>query len=122
MLVRLDQLPGIERSFANRSGTLLRLSVSAAGDVANVVDAASELLDAEYGGSTQLSGAAFATALKGEEWRDHSRIGELSSIEMRILVGRGLLALLVIGSIVLTIVWLRRRAVHTSGSGYTARR
>ena len=115
MLVRLDQLPGIERSFANRSGTLLRLSVSSAGDVANVVDAASELLDAEYGGSTQLSGAAFATALKGEEWRDHSRIGELSSIEMRILVGRGLFALLVVGSIiVLPIVWLRRRAVCTS--------
>ncbi len=110
MLARLDQIPDIDKSFANRSGTLLRLSLVASADATNAARSVSEVLQAEYGGSTQLSGVALTTAIDGEEWRDGTRIHELSMIERQLLVSRGLISLLVLAGIVMVPIWLRRRA------------
>jgi hypothetical protein len=103
VLARLDRLDGVERSYANRTGTLIRLTLRPGADADRVTADAAKTLgeeDVERLGETP----------DGEEWRDVSHIRELSAIERRTLLLRALLVLALAGAAVgLAVVWWRRR-------------
>lgn len=84
-LARLDKLEGVERSFANRTGTMARVTVSAAADREKVAGKVSKFLSDNERAPTRLSGDELARALGKEEWREAKRIAELSAIEFRTL-------------------------------------
>ena len=111
MLVRLDELIEVERSFSNHTGTLLRIVPTAGVDLGKVTEAVSNVLEAEYRNPVALSGGDLPSALSDEQWRDSSRIGELTSIEIRTLILRGLgyYGLPVIAVLSIGIVWWRRK-------------
>ena len=90
MLARLDQIDGVERSYANRSGTLIRLSVAPAADPERVAREVPEVLADEGRGASRLAGSELEQALEGEEWRHAGRVRELSQIEFRTLALRPL--------------------------------
>ena len=90
MLARLDRIDGVERSYADGTGTLLRLSVAASADPDKVASEAVGVLGEERTPS-RLAGKELDEALAQTEWRDASRVRELSAIEFRTLVGRRLL-------------------------------
>ena len=110
MLVRLDELADVERSFSNHTGTLLRITPSPNVELTAVTNAVASVLEAEYRSPVSLSGEELAIVLRDEEWRDASRIGELTSIEIRMLALRGLayVAPVLIG-LSMAVVWWRRK-------------
>jgi hypothetical protein len=119
VLARLDRLDGVERSFVNHTGTLLRLSLRPDGDADRVAEEAGRVLTDEADGvsATRLDVAVAGPALRDEEWRDRERVGELSVIEARTLIVRGLVALgLVAALLSLGVAWWRRRARSRSSS------
>ncbi len=83
MLERLDKLDGVTASSANHTGTMIRVSVSAAADREKLAAEARTVLSAGSKKPTRLDGEEFTKALRGEKWRDLGRIGELSAIEFR---------------------------------------
>ena len=111
MLARLGGVDGVERSYVNRAGTLLRLAVAPGADPDAVAASATQALGDEAGGLTaeRLPGPAAAAALAGEEWRDRGRVAELSALEWR---SRALPPLLALGTAMLALglgLWLWRR-------------
>jgi hypothetical protein len=100
VLARLDQIDGVERSSANRTGTLIRISVAPAADPGPVAGQVLEVLADEGRGTRRLGGSELDQALEREEWRDAGRVRELSQIEFCTLALRplpwlaGLLAVL----------------------------
>lgn len=110
MLVRLQQIDGVERSFTDRSGTLIRLSLSTTADLESVTHAAVQELDTQNGSPVQISRDEAASILRGQEWRDASQMGELTAIEIRTLALRALVIVGAIGfGVGLCLVWRRRR-------------
>ena len=113
MLARLDKVVGTDRSFVNYSGTLIRVSLRAEADLEKVLDDVARVLndEAEDGSVMRLPAADATRALQGEEWRDITRVRELTAIESRTLIVRGALVLLaIVGSVGTWIAWRRRRA------------
>lgn len=84
-LAALDKLEGVERSFANRTGTMVRVTVAAAADREKVAGEVSKLLAGNKRGPVRLGGDELERALDKEEWRETKRIAELSAIEFRTL-------------------------------------
>ena len=82
MLERLDKIDGVEASAANHTGTLIRISVKPGANREKVAEAIQKDLTAGEGNPTRLAGEELAKALK-EEWRDITRIGQLSAFEFR---------------------------------------
>ena len=120
MLVRLDELTEVEQSFSNHTGTLLRIAPAAGIDLPTVTEAVTKVLEAESRSPVALSGDSLTAALADEMWRDSSRIGELTSIEIRTLVLRGLgyyvLPVLFVVSVGI-VCWRRKRALRRSEVG-----
>ncbi|MCI0465208.1 MAG: hypothetical protein L0Z62_50440 [Gemmataceae bacterium] len=115
MLARLDQVAGVERSLANSTGTLIWLVHRSGADPEQVAEEARRVLDEETyaGGAVRLSADESAEAVQAEEWRDLTRIGELSVIEARTLGLRAALALAaVLGALGTWIAWRRRKAAR----------
>ncbi len=84
-LAALDKLDGVERSFANRTGTMIRVAVAAAADRNTVAEAVLKALTDEDRKAVRLAGDELKRALDREEWRGAGRIGELSAIEFHTL-------------------------------------
>jgi hypothetical protein len=82
-LERLDKIDGVEASSANHTGTLIRISVKARADGEQVAAAVQKDLTASKGNPTRLVGEELRKTLQDEEWRDITRIGQLSAIEFR---------------------------------------
>lgn len=83
VLAGLDKLEGVERSLANRTGTMIR--VTAAVDQEKVAGQVAKYLADSKRTPVRLVGDQLRRALDNEEWRDARRIAELSGIEFRTL-------------------------------------
>ena len=83
MLERLDKIDGVEASAANHNGTMIRITVKAWADKEKVAEAVQKDLAAGKGNPARVTGDGLAKALKDEEWRDITRIGQLSATEFR---------------------------------------
>jgi hypothetical protein len=82
VLARLNKIDGVERSFSNRTGTLLRIAVAPSADRDKVAAAVREDLTRDNRKPVLLTGAELKEALEKEEWH---LPGELSAIEFRTL-------------------------------------
>lgn len=84
-LARLDKLEGVESSFANRTGTMIRVTVAAVAERDKVAAAVSKYLVGHKRAPVRLVGKELQSAIDKEEWRETRRIAELSGIEFRTL-------------------------------------
>jgi hypothetical protein len=85
VLARLDQIEGVEKSFANRTGTMLRVSLAPSADRDKVAEAIRGIMTRENRKPVFLAGNELEQALVKEEWGSP---GELSAIEFRTLALR----------------------------------
>ena len=85
MLAQLDKIPGVEHSYVNVTGDMVRISVAAAADRDQIAKQVLKVLADGARSPVRLTGADLAQALKQEEWRRSDRVGELSLIEYRTL-------------------------------------
>jgi len=126
VLARLGQIDGVEGSYANESGTLIRLSLRPGADPERVATEARRILSEQVEDRTavRLDGAAAGAALRREEWRDQRRVAqglaaETQAAEVRTSEGnrlRGvLLALLLAG--IAVVLWLLRRHRQAAAAG-----
>jgi hypothetical protein len=78
VLARLNEVSGVEGSFANQSGTLIRLSLRPGADPKRVAVEASRVLREQTGDrvGVRLEEGATAAALQREDWRDEGRVAE----------------------------------------------
>jgi hypothetical protein len=83
VLASLDRLDGVQASSTNYSGTLIRVSVTAATDRDKVAQAVRKVL--ADNNPVALGSAELKAALAKEQWRQAGRVGELSAIEFRTL-------------------------------------
>jgi hypothetical protein len=90
VLARLDKIDGVEKSLANQSGTMIRVSAKSVETRDTVAEEATKLLTEEKREPVRLAGEQFDRALKTEQWRETGRVSELSAIEFRTLIGRRL--------------------------------
>jgi hypothetical protein len=83
LLARLDQINGVESSFANGSGTLIRLSLRPGANPESIAREVRRVLTEQVEDRTpvQLGPKAIATALQQEEWRDKTQVAELARTE-----------------------------------------
>jgi hypothetical protein len=84
-LAALDKLEGVEQSFANRTGTMIRVTIAASAERGKVAGAVSKYLAEKKRAPVQLAGDELKHALDKEEWRGTRRIAELTAIEFRTL-------------------------------------
>jgi hypothetical protein len=80
VLARLDKIEGVEKNSANRTGTMLRVSVVLLADRDKVADAVRQMLAKDNRNPVLLAGDEFKEALVKEEWGSP---GDLSAIEFR---------------------------------------
>jgi hypothetical protein len=85
VLARLNKIEGVEKSFANRTGTMLRICVAPSADRDKVVTAVRADLTEDNRKPVSLMGDEFKDALVKEKW---SSPGDLSAIEFRTLALR----------------------------------
>jgi hypothetical protein len=85
VLARLNQVNGVEYSFTNESGTLIRLSLRPRTDPGRVTAEASRALREQVGDrvGVQLGRREATAALQREEWRNESRVTESWAVGMR---------------------------------------
>jgi len=117
VLARLDHIEGVERSFANRSGNLVRLSLRPGADPDKVAGDATQILSGQAKDRVpvRLSAAELSEVLQKEEWRDEGRVRELSAIERRTLIARALLPLgLGAAAVGCGVFWWRRRKLRAA--------
>jgi hypothetical protein len=82
VLARLNKIAGVEKSFSNRTGTMIRISVASSADREKVAAAVSEDLTKDSRKPVLLAGNELQAALAKEQWYTP---GELSAIEFRTL-------------------------------------
>lgn len=82
VLARLNKIEGVEKSFANRTGTMLRICVAPSAERDKVVTEVREDLTEDNRKPVSLMGDEFKEALVKEKW---SSPGDLSAIEFRTL-------------------------------------
>jgi hypothetical protein len=115
VLARLDQIDGVESSYANGSATMIRLSLRPGADPGKVARAVQRVLSEQVEDrvSVQLGGGVAAVALRREEWRDKSQVAEFAATETGTFPRRapGLLAMLLLGcaAVGLSLIWWHRR-------------
>jgi hypothetical protein len=85
VLARLGKVQGVERCLANRTGTLIRVTVAPTAERDKVAEEVLKVLAAANREPVRLTGAELRKALAGEEWRPPD---ELSAIEFRTLAVR----------------------------------
>lgn len=89
MLVRLDNIVGVAESFANYTGTMLKVELEE-GPSDSVVEAIRDELAKANRKPTLLDGADFETALHNERWQNAAGVRFLTSIEYMTFTGRWL--------------------------------
>jgi len=115
VLARLDQIDGVESSYANESGTLIRLALRPNANLTRVTGAVRRVLSEQVEDrvAMQLSGQVAAVALQRQEWRDKTKVAELAATEMGTSARRApwLLAVLLLGwvAVGLGLLWWRYR-------------
>ena len=113
MLVRLDQISGVDRSFSNHSGTLLKVELD--GNVPAAVDAIENELKTAGRKPQLLSEPDYKAALSDETWRSASGVRILSLIEYGTFAARWLKQPLVfITVLALGAYFVRRRFSKTA--------
>jgi hypothetical protein len=85
VLALLDKIPGVERSFANHTGTMVRVSVAGSADPEKIAEQVARVLTEGKRNPTRLTGEEVKEALGKQQWREGERVGELSAIEFRTL-------------------------------------
>jgi hypothetical protein len=116
VLARLEQIDGVECSFADESGTLIRLSLRPGADPGKVAGAVRRVLSEQAGDyvPVPLDGGAAAAALQREEWRDKSQVAEFAATERGTSARRApaVLAALLLGcaAVGLGLLWWRHRS------------
>jgi len=120
VLARLDQIDGVESSYANESGTLIRLALRPNANLTRVTGAVRRVLSEQVEDrvTMQLSGQVAAVALQRQEWRDKTKVAELAATEMGTSARRApwLLAVLLLGwvAVGLGLLWWRYRRKSTA--------
>jgi hypothetical protein len=84
LLASLDKIDGVQASFANFTGSMIRVSVNRADDRERVAELARRAVAAND--PVALSGEELDLALTNQQWRESSQVGELSAIEFRTIV------------------------------------
>ena len=81
MLARLDQIDGVESSFTNGPGTLIRLSLRPGADAKKVALAVRRVVSEQIQDrvAVQLDRGASAATLQPEEWRNKSQVAEFTA-------------------------------------------
>ena len=81
MLARLNQVNGVGSSYANESGSLIRVSLRPGADPARVAAEAGRVLREQAGDrvADRLGERATTAALQKEQWRDASQVAENSA-------------------------------------------
>jgi hypothetical protein len=76
VLAHLDQIDGVEGSFANESGTLILLALQPTADAGKVAGAVRRVLTQQVRDRVpvRVGGGAAVHALEGQEWRDKSQV------------------------------------------------
>jgi hypothetical protein len=88
VLAQLDKILGVERTYANHTGDMVRVAVASAADPETVAEAVAKILTQEKRNPIRVRDAEFKQALDQEQWRAAERVGELSLIEYRTLAVR----------------------------------
>jgi hypothetical protein len=120
VLARLDQIDGVESSYANGSGTLIRLALRPNANLTRVAGAVRRVLNEQVEDRVpvQLSGGVAAVAIQREEWHDKRQVAELAATEMGTSARRApwLLAVLLLGwlAVGLGLLWWRHRRKSTA--------
>jgi hypothetical protein len=83
VLEQLDTIDGVEASWANHTGSMLRITVRAGTDREKVAAVVQDRLAVENHNVVSLVGGELDTALAREYWRTKEQIGELTAIEFR---------------------------------------
>jgi hypothetical protein len=115
VLARLDQIGGVDCSFANGSGTLIRLSLRPGADPAKVTGTVRRVLSEQLSDRVPvpLGGRVAAAALQREVWRDKSQFAESAATEMGTSVRRApalpAALLLVCAAVGLGLLWWQHR-------------
>jgi hypothetical protein len=112
VLARLDEIRGVERSFVNHAGTLLRLKVSSNADPDAVGAEVARVLAEEAGdrAAVQLPRPEAEQMVASEEWYDRDSVAQLSRSEFRARALPPMLALGVgAGLLCLGLWWWHRR-------------
>ena len=89
MLARFDKIDGVEKSLANRTGTMVRVSLTATANREQVATEVEKVLTDQRRKPVPVKGDELKAALAKEEWFESKRVGELSGIEFSILALRG---------------------------------
>jgi hypothetical protein len=131
VLARLGQIDGVEGSYANESGTLIRLSLRPGADPERVAAEARRILSEQVEDRTavRLEGGEASAALRREEWRDERRVAESVAAEMRPAevqaseggTPRGVLLALLLAGIAFVLWLLRRRQRQAAAEGVSRR-
>ena len=89
MLARFDKIDGVEKSLANRTGTMVRVSLTPKANREKVAMEVQRILTDQRRKPVLVKGDDLKAALAKEEWFETGRVGELSNIEFSILALRG---------------------------------
>jgi hypothetical protein len=134
VLARLNQVPGVQGSYTNGSGTLLLLDLGPGAEPGAVTAEARRVLSEEVADRVPvpLDGRRAAEAVRGEQWQDQAQAAESAATptppsvaaQMRTAVRRGtaVLAALLLGCVafgLLVLGWRhrRRRSGEEDGGG-----
>jgi hypothetical protein len=121
VLARLNQINGVEGSYANEPGSLVRVSLRPDADPGKVAGAVRQVLKTEGGErdpappgeeAAPLGERAAAEALRQEQWRDSSQVARQAAEAARETSLNRLLALLLAGAVVLLAVLCWRSRGH----------
>ena len=82
-LADIDRIEGVSRSFANWTGSRLRVSAARVAEREAVAARVGDYLATQQYGPSRVETNELGKALEGEEWRSADRIHELSSFEFR---------------------------------------
>jgi hypothetical protein len=88
VLAQLDKIQGVERTYANHTGNMVRVAVALATNPETVAEQVVKILTQEKRNPVRLRNAEFKQALDQEQWRSAERVSELSLIEYRTLAVR----------------------------------
>jgi hypothetical protein len=115
VLARLDAIRGVNKSFANQSGTMVRVQVVADANLEQIMEDLTGVLQDEAGRSPErVPVDESMQLLEHEEWRDATRVAELSMIEFRTLTVRAVFVLVGIVALGFIIRWrFRQRKTQT---------
>lgn len=92
VLARIDRVDGVSRSFANWTGTRLRISAAPGADRNAVADRVAAQLSADGRRPVRVDGSEFGQTLQREDWHSAERLVDLSSYEFRTIAKRRLAA------------------------------